>query len=38
MLKVYLKRKTEQEALSLNTDRYIIVQPDKLPIQGIKNN
>ena len=37
MLKIYLKRKTYQEALSLITDRQIILQPDKLPMQGIKN-
>ena len=38
MLKIYLQRKTYQEASSLNTDRQIIVQPDKLYIQGIKNH
>ena len=36
MLKTYLKRKTYQEVLSLINDRQIIVQPDKLPVQGMK--
>ena len=38
MLKIYLKRKTYEEVSSFITDRQIVVQPDKLPMQGIKNN
>ena len=36
MFKIYLKRKIYQEASSLITDRQIVEQPDKLPMQGIK--
>ena len=38
MFKINLKRKTYQEASSLITDRQIIVQSDKLPMQGINNH
>ena len=38
MFKIDLKRKTYQEASSVNTDRQIIVQPDKLNMQGINNH
>ena len=38
MLKINLKRKTYQEASSPITDRQIIAQSDKLPMQGINNH